>query len=75
MALKMTKKETAKSAAAFAIVLAFAVFFYRLFNPADIPALLTYAIFFVLIPSYAAYFVFDKLIDRVVREKKVEVVE
>lgn len=60
----MTRNETIKAAATSAAAAAFAIFFYSIFNPADIPAVLTYVIFFVLPPSYAAYCAIDYAVNR-----------
>lgn len=73
--LNIKRSEIKKVAVTSVIGILLAVFFYRLFSPADIPAALTYAIFFVLIPSYAVYYLVDRIVDRLMPEKKVEVVE
>ncbi len=74
--LNMKKSEIRKTAVAFAFGVVIAVVFYMVFHPADTAAILTWAIFFVLVPSYAFYYVIDKLFDKFLPDKeKVEVIE
>lgn len=69
MNLRMERNSLIKTAVTVVAVVAFAVFFYRLFNPRDIPALLTYVIFFIIPPSYIVYAATDKAVDRLARKK------
>ena len=74
--LNMKKSEIRKTAVTFAFGIVIAVVFYMVLHPADTAAILTWAIFFVLVPSYAFYYVIDKLFDKFLPDKeKVEVIE
>lgn len=72
MNLRMERNSLIKTAVTVVAVVAFAVFFYRLFNPRDIPALLTYVIFFIIPPSYIVYSAAGKAVDRLARRKTAE---
>ncbi|MBI2232538.1 MAG: hypothetical protein HYU56_01350 [Candidatus Aenigmarchaeota archaeon] len=74
--LDMKKSEMKKTAATLGFGILLAAGFFTLFHPADTAAILTWAIFFVLVPSYAFYYVIDKLFDKFLPDKeKVEVIE
>lgn len=74
--VNMKKSEIRKTAVTLGFGILLGTAFFMLFHPADTAAILTWAIFFVLVPSYAFYYAIDKLFDKFLPDKeKVEVIE
>lgn len=71
--LRLKKSEMKKAAVTGAVGILLAVLFYKMFNPSDVPGVLTYAIFFVLAPVTGVYCIADIAFKD--RQEKAEIIE
>lgn len=71
--LRLKKSEMKKAAVTGAVGILLAVLFYKMFNPGDVPGVLTYAIFFVLVPVAGIYYIADHAFKD--KQEKAEVIE